>query len=358
MECFDPAKIPALATLAQEFCVCDRWFSAAPGPTWLNRFYAHAATSDGMVIDNATHNYKMNTIYDALTKNGVSWNIYYGDIPQSLILRQLWRTPDHYRRFERFYADVQRGDLPAYTFIEPRYFSLLVWKANDNHPPHDVRQGEYLLAEVYDTLRKSPLWEKSLLVVLYDEHGGFFDHVPPPDSVPNPDGKKSKSPAFDFTRLGVRVPAILVSPFVEKGRVDSTIYEHSSLPATIRTLFNLPESLTTRDRAANTFEKNLSRTIPRTDTPLTLPVPGEPEEARGQRALIRTDVLEESRRGEVDREEMSQEPLSTMQAALVELVHRLNKEPYAEARARASQIQTEHEAAVDVYEGMARFLER
>jgi len=91
---------------------------------------------------------------------------------------------------------------------------------------------------------------------------------------------------------------------------------------------------------------------------LTLPVPGEPEEARHQRALIRTDALEESRRGEVDREEMSQEPLSTMQAALVALAHRLNKEPYAEARARASQVQTEHEAAVDVYEGMARFLER
>ena len=124
MECFDPAKIPALATLAQEFCVCDRWFSAAPGPTWLNRFYAHAATSDGMVIDNATHNYKMNTIYDALTKNGVSWNIYYGDIPQSLILRQLRRTPGRFKRFERFHADVEKGNLAAYTFIEPRYFSL------------------------------------------------------------------------------------------------------------------------------------------------------------------------------------------------------------------------------------------
>ena len=124
MECFDPVKIPALTTLAQEFCVCDRWFSAVPGPTWLNRFYAHAATSDGMVIDNATHNYKMNTIYDALTKNGVSWNIYYGDIPQSLILRQLRRTPGRFKGFERFHADVEKGNLAAYTFIEPRYFSL------------------------------------------------------------------------------------------------------------------------------------------------------------------------------------------------------------------------------------------
>jgi len=124
MECFDPVKIPALTSLAQEFCVCDRWFSAVPGPTWLNRFYAHAATCDGMITDTARHDYKMNTIYDALTKNGVSWNIYYGDIPQSLILRQLRRTPDRFKRFERFHADVEKGNLAAYTFIEPRYFSL------------------------------------------------------------------------------------------------------------------------------------------------------------------------------------------------------------------------------------------
>jgi len=356
MECFDPDKIPALTTLAREFCICDRWFSAVPGPTWLNRFYAHAATCDGMIVDSARRNYRMKTIFDALGENGLSWNIYYGDVPQSIILQHHWRTLDRFKRFEKFYTDLEKGDLATYSFIEPRYLNFHEWKATDQHPPHDVRLGEYLIAEVYDTLRNSRLWEKSLLVVLYDEHGGFFDQVPPPDSVPSPDGKKSKHPPFDFTRLGVRVPAILVSPFVEKGQVDSTIYEHSSLPATIKTLFNLPEGLTARDKAANTFEKNLSRGIPRSDTPLTLPVPGEPEETQRHRALLRADALEKWRRGEVDQTEISQEQLSTFQEALVGLAHRLNKK--AHGKARAAQIQTEHEAAVHIHESLTRFLER
>jgi hypothetical protein len=143
---------------------------------------------------------------------------------------------------------------------------------------------------------------------------------------------------------------------VEKGQVDSTIYEHSSLPATIKTLFNLPEGLTARDKAANTFEKNLSRSIPRSDTPLTLPVPGEPEETRRHRALLRTDALEKWRRGEVEQAEISQEPLSAFQEALVGLAHLLNKK--AHGKAHTAPIRTEHEAAVHISESLARFLER
>jgi phospholipase C len=354
MECFDPDKIPALSTLAREFCVCDHWFSAVPGPTWLNRFFAHSATCDGIIVDTVKHNYKMKTIYDTLGENGLSWNIYYGDIPQSIVLQHHWRTLDHFKRFDKFYTDLEKGELATYTFIEPRYLNFHEWKANDQHPPHDVRLGEYLIAEVYDTLRNSMFWEKSLLVVLYDEHGGFFDHVPPPGAVPSPDKKKSKNPPFDFTRLGVRVPAILVSPFVEKGQVDSTIYEHSSLPATIKTLFNLPEGLTARDKAANTFEKNLSRSIPRSDTPVKLPVPGDPEESSSHRALLRTDALGKWRRGEVDQTQISKEPLSTFQEALVGLAHLLNKK--AHGKAHIAEITTEHEAAVHISESLTRFL--
>jgi len=112
---FDPDKIPALTTLAREFCVCDRWFSAVPGPTWLNRFFVHAATCDGMIIDTADHSYKMKTIYDALDKNGLTWNIYYGDIPQSIILEHHWRSLHHFKRFEKFYTDLEQGELAAYT---------------------------------------------------------------------------------------------------------------------------------------------------------------------------------------------------------------------------------------------------
>ncbi len=356
MECFDPVKIPALTTLANEFCVCDRWFSAVPGPTWLNRFYAHAATCDGMIVDTARHDYRMKTIFDSLGENGLSWNVYYGDVPQSIILQHHWRTLDRFKRFETFYDDLEKGELATYSFIEPRYFDFHEWKATDQHPPHDVRLGEYLIAEVYDALRKSRFWEKSLLVVLYDEHGGFFDRVPPPDSVPTPDGKESKDPPFDFTRLGVRVPAILVSPFVEKGWVDSTVYEHSSIPATIKTLFELPEGLTARDKAANTFEKNLSRRAPRNDTPLVLPVPGQPEEAGRHRELLRVDAMEKWRRGEVEKAARSLEPLSTFQDALVGLADLLNTK--ARGEPRAARIETEHEAAVHVLQSLARFLGR
>jgi phospholipase C len=356
MECFVPAKIPALTTLAREFCICDRWFSAVPGPTWLNRFFAHAATCDGMIFDTVKHHYRMKTIYDLLEKKGLPWTVYYGDIPQAIVLEHHWRSLHHFKRFEKFYTDLEKGELAAYTFIEPRFFNFHEWKATDQHPPHDVRLGEYLIAEVYDTLRNSPYWEKCLLVVTYDEHGGFFDRVSPPELVPSPDGKESKDPHFDFTRLGVRVPTILVSPWVEKGSVDSTVYEHSSLPATIQILFDLPDALTGRDEAANTFEKNLSLSTPRSDTPLTLPVPGEPAESRSHRDLLRTDALEKWRRGEVNQAEVSNEPVSAFQQSLIEIGHLLNKK--AHAKKPADPIQKEHDAAVYVHESLARFLDR
>jgi Phospholipase C len=146
MECFDPAKLPALTTLANEFCLCDHWFSAVPGPTWLNRFFAHSATCDGMIVDTPRHNYRMKTIFDALGKNGYSWNIYYGDVPQSIVLQHHWRTLDRFKRFENYFADLEKGELAAYSFIEPRYIDFHEWKATDQHPPHDVRRlvGEYL----------------------------------------------------------------------------------------------------------------------------------------------------------------------------------------------------------------------
>jgi phospholipase C len=358
MECFNPARIPALTTLAREFVLCDHWHASVPGPTWLNRFFAHAATSDGVSRDDAKHLYKMKTIFDLLFDNSFTWNVYYGDIPQCILLQHGGDRLGHLKRFHQFHRDLEEGELAAYTFIEPRFMDFHQWKATDQHPPHDVRLGEYLIAEVYDTLRASRYWEKSLLVVLYDEHGGFFDRVPPPDGVPNPDGKVAVDPPFDFTRLGVRVPAILVSPWVEKGQIDSTLYEHASLPATVEALFGLPEALTARDRAANTFLKNLSRSTPRTDTPIRLPVPGKPHEIRHHRGLLRAGALEQWLRGEVNHRQKSQAPLTLFQQSLVELADRLNEEAQAGVPARAGQGLLEHEAAVHINESVMRVLGR
>jgi len=358
MECFDPQKLPALSTLAQEFCLCSRWFSSIPGPTWPNRFFVHAASSDGKVTNDLTHLFGMKTIYDSLSASGISWNIYFNDIPQSLALERLWGKLDHFKPFYQFRTDVKNGSLANYTFIEPRYFSFFEWKANDQHPPHDIKQGEYLIAELYETIRSSPLWEKTLLVVLFDEHGGFYDQIPPSGGVLNPDGQNSSQPPFDFTRLGVRVPAILVSPYIEKGVVDSTVYEHSSVAATLKRLFNLPTFLNARDEAASTFEKNLTRSAPRTDAPLTLPVPGTLDEIRSSRQLMRSDPHARAAQGLVDQAAVSQEPLSEFQETLVVLADRINTRGQALAisPAQPAPPRTEHEGAQHVQDAMGRFL--
>jgi len=356
MRCFDPARIPALTTLAREFVLCDHWHASVPGPTWLNRFFAHAATSDGVSSDDPTHVYKMKTLFDLLFENGHTWNVYYGDIPQCIILQHGGDALGHFKKFYHFYKDLQQGELAEYTFIEPRFIDFHHWKATDQHPPHDVRLGEYLIAEVYEALRASSYWEKSLLVVLYDEHGGFFDHIPPPDPVANPDGKVANTPPFDFTRLGVRVPAILVSPWVEKGKVDSTIYEHASIPATVRSVFDLPKALTARDRKANTFEKNLSRTTPRKDTPTTLPVPGKPREIHHHRRLLRANEIEEKLLLFFVPHLKSKAELTLFQQSLVGLADRLNDEVDAGVSKRFGKVTREHEAAIHVYGSLKRYM--
>jgi phospholipase C len=356
MRCFDSGKIPALTTLASEFVLCDHWHASVPGPTWPNRFFIHTATSDGISSDDAEHLYKMKTIFDALSEKGLTWNVYYGDIPQSILLKHEDDKMGHFKMFHKFFDDLENGSLASYSFIEPRYINFLRWKASDQHPPHDVRFGEYLIAELYDTLRLSQFWETSLLIIVYDEHGGFYDHVPPPDKVPNPDGKVSLNPPFDFTRLGVRVPAILVSPWVGKGQVDSTLYEHASVPATLRTLFGLPTALTARDKAANTFLKNLSLSSPRSDTPTQLPVPGDRDEIRQLRKLLHVDAHAQTLLHKLSGEDESHAPLTLYQQSLVQLADRLNNDVRADLPARAGEIIHEYAAALHVHESLTRFL--
>ena len=138
---------------------------------------------------------------------------------------------------------------------------------NSQHAPCDVRPGEALIADVYNSLRANEsVWKKTLLVVLYDEHGGFYDHVPPPTGVPNPDGLVSTNPAFDLRDWACAPRRILISPWLPR-MVDSTVYEHSSMLATVKKLFNLPDFLTQRDRNANSFEHLFEGARFRNDTP-------------------------------------------------------------------------------------------
>uniref|UniRef100_A0A7N0RAG0 Uncharacterized protein n=1 Tax=Kalanchoe fedtschenkoi TaxID=63787 RepID=A0A7N0RAG0_KALFE len=289
MRGFHPDSIPVYKTLAAEFAVFDRWFSALPGPTQPNRLFVYSATSHGAtshVKKQLASGYPQKTIFDSLHENGHSFGVYFQTIPATLFYRNM-RKLKYIFKFHnyasKFKKDARSGKLPSLTVIEPRYFDLKGMPANDDHPSHDIANGQKLVKEVYETLRASPQWNETLLIITYDEHGGFYDHVQTPYlGVPNPDGNTGPAPFFfKFDRLGVRVPTIMVSPWIRRGIVVSapkgpapnSEFEHSSIPATIKKIFNLKSNfLTRRDAWAGTFEGVASELAsPRTDCPVRLP---------------------------------------------------------------------------------------
>jgi len=282
MKCFDPSKLPVLTRLAQQFCVCDRWFSSLPGPTFPNRAFVHAATSLGRVDMGIDWRNLTPTIYERLAENHLDSVIYYHDSTMASTFNGLAGNQDFFGSFDNdFLAACNDNDLPTYSFLEPRFANSAggngqpAFSASDQHPDHNVKEGEALIQTVFNAVWKNPKVRNStLLVIIYDEHGGTYDHAIPPPTV-NPDSKvwtnpndgTTLDPSFDFTRLGVRVPAVLISPYIPPS-IDHTLYDHTSVIATTFKLF-LPNvagvNLTQRDKLANTFEENLSLPGPRTD---------------------------------------------------------------------------------------------
>ncbi|CAL0335003.1 unnamed protein product [Lupinus luteus] len=289
MSGFKPELLPVYTELANEFGVFDKWFASVPASTQPNRFYVHSATSHGAMSNvrkDLIHGFPQKTIFDSLNENGLSFGIYYQNIPATLFFRSLRKLKNLVKFHSyglKFKNHARRGKLPNYVVIEQRYFDLRISPANDDHPSHDVAAGQRFVKEVYEVLRKSPQWKEMAILITYDEHGGFYDHVPTPvEGVPNPDGIIGRYPYyFHFDRLGVRVPTFLISPWIDKGTVihgpdgptPYSQYEHSSIPATVKKLFNLKSNfLTKRDAWAGTFEKYFSiRDTPRDDCPETLP---------------------------------------------------------------------------------------
>jgi len=287
MSGFRPDAVPVYRELVKEFAVCDRWFASNPASTQPNRLFVHSATSHGLVSNDTkalVAGLPQRTIFDALHDEGFSFGIYYQYPPSTLFYRNL-RQLKYAGSFHAFDLDFRRhcreGKLPSYVVVEQCYFDLEILPGNDDHPSHDVAEGQRVVKEVYEELRLGPQWEETLLVVTYDEHGGFYDHMPTPAGagvVPSPDGIVSAAPFFfGFDRLGVRVPALLVSPWIEPGTVlhrpsgpyPTSEFEHSSIPATVKKLFNLRSFLTKRDAWAGTFDCVLTRDTPRTDCPRT-----------------------------------------------------------------------------------------
>jgi phospholipase C len=227
--------LPALHRLGREFTVCDRWFASMPGPTWPNRFFALSGTCQGELLMPAGAQLlqpkwyteqDQATLFSRMTEKSLPWRIYHYDFPCSLVLTQQRQAQNlsHYTAIGQFFEDAagEAAAFPALTFIEPQYFGVA---ENDDHPPHNVMKAEKLIADVYNAVRSNPaLWEKTLLVVIYDEHGGFYDHVAPPAAVA-PDAFTSGWP---FNQLGVRVPALLISPRCAR-RIEHTAFDHTSL---------------------------------------------------------------------------------------------------------------------------------
>jgi phospholipase C len=286
MGCFAPDAVPVLSALAQGYAVCDQWFASVPTETMPNRAFACAATSQGH-MDDKTRTFTSPTIFGLLSTADLGWSVYgYDDEPltKNTFTQISSADASHFGKFTDFLAAAKAGTLPPYTFLEPNWSST----GNSQHPNYDVALGEQLIHDVYEALLAGPGWPGTLLVITYDEHGGCFDHVPPPWGAVPPDNTVADTvPPFGFDRFGVRVPAVLVSPLIEQGTVyravGETPLDHTSILRTVEQRWNLP-TLTARDAAAPAFGNVLTLTTPRTDDVLagvTVPVASGPAPAAG-----------------------------------------------------------------------------
>lgn len=301
MKCFDTAsQLPVLHQLASEFVVCDQWFSSLPGPTWPNRFFLHGASSNGLAgspsraemfnweLPRMGFVYPKGSIFDAMNAHKITWRLYHdtngpieGCISHVAAIHNIDLCDVH--DLSTFESDVQSPSYPyQYTFIEPNYGDIVNESCEDGssqHPLDGVANGEALIAKVYESIRNSPLWPKSLLIITYDEHGGFYDHCAPGPAQPPDDGGETSQYnkfGFTFSQLGVRVPTVVVSPLLGKA-VDHTLYDHASVLATLEWLFGLPP-LTKCDASANVIQGVKASTVARTDCPLRLKAaPPQPE---------------------------------------------------------------------------------
>ena len=315
MKCYTPEQTPVLSELARSFAVCDQYYCSIPSQTLPNRDFVHAATSTGFVNNSPVANCNAYTVYNVIQdaidagRKDLSWGIFSDNLydPKKkddlegkfgkdhfsltrVIMTKLYdsRFDDNFGTIEDFKSKCQSGELPSYTFLEPNYGGP---KQNDQHPPSDIRPGEQLIADMYNAIRNSPAFEQTLFVITYDEHGGCYDHFPPAGGAKNPDiTNTAGQDGFNFTRFGVRVPCVVVNPYIMPGlipRPDSKAYnytpfDHTSIIKTVYQCFGLQGNLTERDKAAPDFSGLLTLDAPRkTDIPVVTPLQWNPTAVTG-----------------------------------------------------------------------------
>jgi phospholipase C len=257
MNCFKPNDLPVITTLGQQFAICDHWFSSLPGPTVPNRMFAHFGTTFGRVDNALKFNDNGASIYMRMLNAGRTAKLYYFDEESASIgfTFLLKDQPQLFSNYDQFVSDCTHGTLPDYSFVEPNYTDHGNALASDQHPDHNVLAGERFIASVYNNIRRNQqLWESTLLLIVYDEHGGLYDHVEPP-GIPS-DGITDPVSGFKFDRLGIRVPAVFVSPWIPAGTIIKKQYEHASIPASAASFFikdATKRNLTIREQRANLF---------------------------------------------------------------------------------------------------------
>lgn len=305
MKCYTPQQTPVLSALARNFAVCDHYYCSVPSQTLPNRDFIHAATSTGFVNNSPVSQCDAKTIFNQIQdaidngRTDLSWGIF-GNNPfasgkdaegnfgaDHFSLTRLIMTQLHDSRFDGnfgtladFEAKCKTGALPSYTFLEPNYAGP---DQNDQHPPTDIRTGEQLIADIYNMVKSSPAFENTLLIITYDEHGGCYDHVPPPSGAANPDpANLPGQDGFLFNRFGVRVPCVVVSPYIKRGLIarpsGHVPFDHTSVIKTVQNCFNLEGNLTSRDKAAPDFSCLLTLDAPRReDIPEVKPLKWNPK---------------------------------------------------------------------------------
>jgi phospholipase C len=281
METYSPQQLTMLSGLAANFAVSDCWYGSAPCETWPNRAFVHLGTSCGRVNNwpYDPFDFDVQTIFNVLEATKNTWTVFNPGPIISLTRLQfpkLWDSAleHHFLAITDFIKQAQEGTLPSYSFVEPSFMGIQ-GTPNDEHPPHDVCLGEQFLQSIYSAVVNGKNWEKTLLIITYDEHGGCPDHMPPPWGAVTPDTKSDPGEeGFRFNRFGVRVPTILVSPWIQAGTVFRSItnvpYDHTSILATLRDWLSIPEQLmlpSKRVQAAPTLGNVLNLSQARPDKP-------------------------------------------------------------------------------------------
>jgi phospholipase C len=279
---FTGEDLPFYWSLARTFPLCDRYFSPTLAQTYPNRRFAMAASAFGLVDDtlptSTTDSPRpggFGTIFDLLDKYGVSWKNYYTDLPTTLLFPYVYvRDKQNVVKLPQFFADAAAGNLPGYSVVEPNFSH----QSEEN--PQNVQNGQYFAFQVIDAVMKSPNWPETLLIWTYDEHGGYYDHVPPPRAI-RPDDIAPNVAATDtygdlYSWYGFRVPAVVVSPWAKKSYVSHVQHSHTSILRLLETKWNLP-ALSNRDaNSSNLLDTlDLGAKVPPFLTPPTL-TPAQP----------------------------------------------------------------------------------